>query len=423
MGNTTTVVRTEAAVGPTQRGRRADRLVAWCLGAIWAYAATVLVITPEGDDRSRRLAWSLAIVIASLGALGVARRAPATLRGASMLLVGFAMIPVLLGAVAERLLRSPTLGDVLGLLAGIAGFVLIVQGWRLALGAIRRRWVRVTAALAGSFLVLQFLVVPATWAVIATNRARPVSSGRTLADAGIAYQDVRIDGNGDYALAAWWVPSRNRGAVIVLPGSGSTRDDVIDHAAVVANAGYGALLLDLAGHGDSDGRLMDFGWGSNLDVSRAVTWVLAQPGVERVGLLGLSMGGEVALTTAGEDPRIAAVVAEGATARTWDDVRQLPESNPIATANSWLEFRLTNLLAGTDPPIPLIRAVEQIDAPVLLIAGNAPREESLDTRYAAAAPDATLWSLADSGHIQALSTHPDEYRQRVLDLFARTLAG
>jgi dipeptidyl aminopeptidase/acylaminoacyl peptidase len=97
--------------------------------------------------------------------------------------------------------------------------------------------------------------------------------------------------------------------VIVLTGSGSTRDDVLDHAALVARAGYGALFLDFRGHGNSGGRIMDLGWGAERDVHSAVSWVLGQPGVTRVGVLGLSMGGEVALTAAAEDPRIAAVVA------------------------------------------------------------------------------------------------------------------
>ena len=41
--------------------------------------------------------------------------------------------------------------------------------------------------------------------------------------------------------------------------------------------------------------------------------------------------------------------------------------------------------------------------------------------FAAAAPDARLWYLADAEHTQALSTHPVEYRDRVLDVFDRML--
>ena len=120
----------------------------------------------------------------------------------------------------------------------------------------------------------QFLLLPVGVALVATNRARPEGSGRTPADVGLAFRDVRIPAPGGVDLAAWWVPPSNGAAVVMLPGSGSTRDDLLDHAAVLAGAGYGALLVDPRGHGDSGGRLMDFGWGAERDAHAAASWVL-----------------------------------------------------------------------------------------------------------------------------------------------------
>jgi pimeloyl-ACP methyl ester carboxylesterase len=423
MATTTTDPPPGSASAASADPRHRRSVIEWCLGAIWMYAFTVLVLAPEGTGHARRLAWLGVLAVVSALGLGIARYASGWLRGVSLLVVGFAMLPVLFGAVAERVAREPSVGAVLGLVAGIGVIVLLVEGWSLTLHGLRRRWARVAIAIAGSLAVLQFLTVPATWAVIATNRARPTGTGRTPADLGMAYRDVRIAGEAGIDLAAWWIPPHNGRAVIVLPGSGSTKDDTLDHAAVLTGAGYGALLLDPAGHGESGGRLMDFGWGSDADVKRAMTWTLDQPGVGHVGLLGLSMGGEIALTAAAHDRRVEAVVADGATARTWDDVRALPEPNPIATANDWVEFGLVRLLARTTPPMPLLDAVQRIDAPVLLITGNAPREHAYGERYAAAAPDTlTWWDLSDTGHVQALATHPDEYRQRVLALFGAAMA-
>ena len=44
----------------------------------------------------------------------------------------------------------------------------------------------------------------------------------------------------------------------------------------------------------------------------------------RIGALGLSTGAEVVLETAARDPRIRAVVAEGAQARSYSELRKLP---------------------------------------------------------------------------------------------------
>ena len=123
------------------------------------------------------------------------------------------------------------------------------------------------------------------------------------------------------ALSGWYVPSRNGAAVVLLHGAGSTRSAVLPHAVVLADDGFGVLLYDARGHGRSQGRAMDFGWYGDLDVAAAVDFVAGQAGVEpgRVAALGLSMGGEEALGAAASDPRIRAVVAEGATTRVAGD--------------------------------------------------------------------------------------------------------
>ena len=152
---------------------------------------------------------------------------------------------------------------------------------------------------------------------------------------------------------------------------------------------------------------------------------MARPGVtQEVGLLGLSMGGEIALTTAALDHRVRAVVAEGVSARTWEDARREPNVHPVSYANEWLIFRLVPLLAPDAEPIPLVEAVRQIRAPVLLIAGRPANETRLSRLYSEIAPGVVnLWSLPDTPHTGAIRTHPGEYRERVVEVFDAALLG
>jgi hypothetical protein len=135
------------------------------------------------------------------------------------------------------------------------------------------------------------------------------------------------------------------------------------------------------------------------------------------------MGGEVAVTAAAEDPRVAAVVAEGVSVRTFADARLRQGEWAIPFENDALMFGMVRLLGNAPPPEPLIDAFRRIgDRPVLLIAGHDPAEAELGPVYASAAPGTvTLWSLPDTGHIQALSTHPRAYRTRVLSVFDASL--
>ena len=123
------------------------------------------------------------------------------------------------------------------------------------------------------------------------------------------------------SLAGWYVPSANGAAVVLLHGAGSTRSDVLPQAAVLARAGFGVLLVDARGHGGSGGRAMDFGWHGDADIAAATDYLAARPDVDadRIGAVGMSMGGEEAIGATATNRLLRAVVAEGATARTAAD--------------------------------------------------------------------------------------------------------
>jgi pimeloyl-ACP methyl ester carboxylesterase len=390
------------------------------------YALAALVVLPEGDPPLlARLVSAAALVIASGLAVAVFRWGAAWAQGTLMLLIGFTMMAVAGGVVAKRLVDDVSLVDVLGVAASMAAVILVIVGWRRTLAGIARRWARVTIAILSTLLVAQFFILPAGVALDVTNRPRPTGSSRTPADVGLSFEDVRIRSADGTILSAWWIAPENGAVIVLLPGSGSTRHAVLDHAALVARHGYGALLLDWRGHGHSEGRSMEFGWGAEADVSAAVSFALGRPGVTRgVGVLGLSLGGEVGLAAAALDPRIGTAVVEGVSARSWADARLEPDPHPVGYVNQWLTFALVDILAPEPRPLPLIDLVAGIEVPVLMISGAPSNERKLDPEYADAAPDAiTLWSLPDTPHTQALRKHPVEYERRVISVFDGALLG
>jgi pimeloyl-ACP methyl ester carboxylesterase len=388
------------------------------------YALAALVVLPEGGPSPlARLVIAVALLTTASSVVAVFRRAPGWERGALMLLVGFVMMAVTGGVVVKRLVDDVSLVDVLGAAASAAGLILVVAGWRLSLAGITRRWARIAIAIVSTLLVAQFVLLPAGVALDVTNRLRPTGSSRAPADVGLPYQDVRFRSGDGTLLSAWWIAPENGAAIVLLPGSGSTRHAVLDHAALLARHGYGALLLDWRGHGNSEGRSMEFGWGAEADVSAAVSFTLSRPGVTRgVGVLGLSLGGEVGLAATALDPRIRAVVVEGVSARSWADARLEPDPHPVGYVNQWLTFVLVDAFAPEPRPLPLIDLVARIDVPVLMISGAPSNERKLDPIYAGTAPDViTLWSLPDTPHTQAVRTHPVEYERRVLAVFDGSL--
>jgi len=102
----------------------------------------------------------------------------------------------------------------------------------------------------------------------------------------------------------------SRGTILLLHGYLQNRNYLTPWAVRLAQAGYRCVLMDLRGHGASTGAHISFGAFESRDVSRVLD-DLGRRGwdVSQVGILGVSYGASVALVTAGNDPRIASVVA------------------------------------------------------------------------------------------------------------------
>src|SRR5690606_21962320 len=156
-------------------------------------------------------------------------------------------------------------------------------------------------------VLAQLVVQPVLVGVIASARQPVPAAGRTPADLGLVHEDLSLVTEDGVALAAWYLPAADGAAVVLLHGAGATRAATLRHAQVLAGCGYGVLMLDARGHGDSAGLPMDLGWFGEQDVRAAVDALVAQPDVEAIGLVGLSMGGEQALTEAAGDPRVRVV--------------------------------------------------------------------------------------------------------------------
>jgi fermentation-respiration switch protein FrsA (DUF1100 family) len=194
--------------------------------------------------------------------------------------------------------------------------------------------------------------------------------------------------------------------------------------------GYGVLLLDRRGEGESEGDINLYGWDGEADVDAAVRYLRGRADVDdpRIGGLGLSVGGEMLLAAAARNPDLSAVVSEGAGVRSLAEHLHTPG---VGAVERWLTPWLTQtaavaVLSNTSPPDDLVDLVARI-APrdVLLIqaADGAGGEELNVAYYEAAGRPKALWTVPDGGHTGALAAHPQEYERRVAGFFDRALLG
>lgn len=402
-----------------------DRL--WAVALVVSGCAVAWLVVRGGSPGWRVARLAAVAALTTVAVVGV-RRAPARARGAVGLVVGLLVLAIGIGIGAQWVVEPPSPTAAAGVVAVLAGGLMAVLGALELFAGVRARWwvLLTPALLVVTLVVVRVVAVP----VAATNVPPGAVPARSTQVGGVAVEPVDI-ASGGARLAGWWVPSRNGAAVVVLPGSGSTREAVRDQAAVLVGAGYGVLLLDPRGHGGSGGTAMDFGWFGEADLEAAVDHVSRRGGVDggRVGVVGMSMGGEQAIGAAGVDRRIRAVVAEGATGRTAADNSWLSEVHGaggiVQEQLDRVSFAIADLLTSASPPRTLEESLRRSDAPTLVVAaGEVADEREVALRLHEADPrDVEVWVVEGAGHTGALDVSPRSWRRRVVEHLDRHLAA
>lgn len=286
---------------------------------------------------------------------------------------------------------------------------------------------------AGVALLLAGGLAAVAWAASGRMVARRSPDTRTSpADLGLSFEEVEFQARDGIPLRGWFIPAPGAWAgVVFCHGHAGSMDPDVTYAPWFHQVGISVFMFDFRGHGRSGGDRVSLGPLERSDLLGAAD-LMAQRGFDRVGVLGFSMGGAVAILTAPLDERIAAVVSDGGFARIeeamvgWGrHMARLPTwlARPLAravlTAAGW---RLGLQLGEYDP----VRWIGRISPrPVLLIHGDLDpyvTVEGVEALYRAAGEPKELWRVAKASHRRVGQHHPEEYRRRVVGFFQQHLA-
>ncbi len=234
-----------------------------------------------------------------------------------------------------------------------------------------------------------------------------------------------------------WTPDPHEAVLLLHGWSGSIVPHLIEYGPYLRRTAA-VLGLDFRGHGESEVSPTTFGLREVEDVAGALSW-LGERGIERVALVGMSMGGITAIAAVavlGEGsllstdvdpaapahvdptrrPRIVAVVGNSVAPELASvAVPLIPGPAPRLLANRLFDTVARTL--GADPretePIRVIGLLEGVAT--LLISGDEdPIVPVVDARrLAAAAPSGTtLWIVEGAGHRGAHAADPAGYESR-----------
>lgn len=249
----------------------------------------------------------------------------------------------------------------------------------------------------------------------------------TPADDGYEFEEVTFTSPNNVTIAGWYIPSQNGAAVVLLHGYDGTRLGVLPQALMLAEAGYGALLIDMRGHGESSPVIRSMGWADIVDVETAVTWLQSRDDVDpdRIGIFGFSVGGQVALRAAAQFPMIQAVVADGPALTTNADSPPLESfgENFIKLGNG-IVYKGVEWRSGFEQPEAIVDIIADISPhPLLLFAGEANEVEPriVQNYYDHALEPKSIWNIPEADHGSGLKAQPEEYAERLISFFDEAL--
>lgn len=249
---------------------------------------------------------------------------------------------------------------------------------------------------------------------------RPARAAIGPVPAGLAAEAVRITCGDGQQVSGWFFPGRaGEGAVLLLHGVRGNRLQMLARARWLQLEGIASLAVDLPSHGESSGERIGFGRLEAPGADAALAWLRARLPGEKVGAIGVSLGG-AALLFAARRPELDALVLESVYPSIEDAVQ-----DRLAMRLGPLAGRLLAPLLLVQLPLRLdlsaaqlrpVDAITTVRAPLLIASGT----EDLHTRwpetealFAAAPQPKDLWPVTGAAHVDLHGFDAAAYQARL----------
>lgn len=237
---------------------------------------------------------------------------------------------------------------------------------------------------------------------------------------------ITTNNNGSLKLHAYEIENTQKSDVwaIAIHGYMFQGRYMAYYAKEFYNMGYNVLLLDLRGHGQSEGTYIGMGWHDRLDVVDWTNYLANKNPNCKIILHGVSMGGATVMMTTGEElpANVKVAIEDCGYSSIWDEFKMqlkllynLP-TFPVLNAASFV----CNIKAGYK--IEEGSSVEQVKkskTPTLFIHGDQDKFvpfKMLDKVYEAANCKKEKLVIEGAAHAEAVSINPELY-WKTMDTF------
>jgi uncharacterized protein len=256
----------------------------------------------------------------------------------------------------------------------------------------------------------------------------PPPPGLAIAEA------VRIPSASGTVLSGWWIGGQpGGGCMVLMHGVRRNRLTMARRAELLHQWGFAVLLFDFQAHGASPGRAITFGHLEAMDAAAAVGFARQRLPEERVGVIGVSLGGAAALLGPGPLP-VEALVLESV----FPDLRTAlvnrlqiylgPVTGKLLSPVVAPMFRLLMrvVLGVRATRLRPIDRIAGVSAPVLIASGTRDRSTTIEEArllFQYATDPKQFWAVEGAGHVNLERFNPNAYWRVVLPFIRRYVQG
>ena len=276
-------------------------------------------------------------------------------------------------------------------------------------------------------VLIAFLILFAgTWTAGSILTAPAVQSiGELPSD--LVGRRVQFPSQSGATIHGWFLPGqRDKGAVALMHGVRSNRLSMLGRARFLSREGYSVLLFDFQAHGESKGEHITFGYLESKDAQAAISFLRSSAPDEKIGVLGISMGGAAALL-ASPPLDVNAIVLE----MVYPTINQAIDNRLTMRLGGWssllrplLTWQLKPRLGIDVDSLRPIDRVGGIATPKLFIVGSDDQHTTLQESrelFKAAEEPKELWVVNGAKHVDLYPLTKLEYEKHVLEFFGEYL--
>lgn len=247
----------------------------------------------------------------------------------------------------------------------------------------------------------------------------PKPSKQTPRDLGLNHRDVYFQNRHGTVLHGWWIPSDDASrdnplpTVVMIHGWSRNCQRMLPYIRAIQSLPLNILVFEGRGHGENAKESFISQVGIADDINAAVDWLVLRPEVqlEKIGVIGHSLGAAATILETSRDKRISAFVADGSYANPLEVILgMMKEAHVPYIPFGWLMKHYIQLrLNTTFHKVAPQTVISKITVPGLLIHGDkdtvVPVEDS--QRNLEHAPEnIQLWIAEGCGHSDTY-THPE----------------